>query len=266
MGKIIMIASGKGGTGKTTLSANLGAALAMHGKLVLLSDMDIGLRNLDVALGLESNIVYDILDVLDGNCTLDEAIVKDNRYENLYFMAAPQTRSAAEADTDKLKELWTEIKGRFDYCITDAPAGIEGGFGYAMLCADAAIIVTIPETAALRDADRVITILEENGIADIRLVLNRIRPDMIEKGIMMNIDSCLDILQIPVLGIVCEDEQLTVSALKGSLAVSEENSKAGTAFKNTARRLLGEEVPIMNMEEKKQGFFEKLKLIFSKRN
>lgn len=264
MGKSIMVASGKGGTGKTTFSANLGAALAMQDKLVVLVDMDMGLRNLDVALGLESSIVYDVSDIADGSCTIDEALIKDNRYENLYFIASPQTRDASCTDADKMTALWERLSERFDYCIIDSPAGIEGGFKYAMSGADEAIIVTVPETAALRDADRVISVLEEAEIEDIRLVINKVRPDMIERGIMMNIDECIDILQIPVLGIVCDDEKLVAASLQGNLAVSEENSMAGMAFKNIALRILGENVPIMDMESKKLTFFEKLKILFGK--
>ena len=264
MGKIIMTASGKGGTGKTTFTANLGAALAMQGKLVVLVDMDMGLRNLDVALGLESSIVYDVSDILEGSCTLDEALIKDSRYSNLYFIAAPQTRDASDVSEEAVGNLWKRLSERFDYCIIDSPAGIEGGFRYAMQGAETAVIVTVPETAALRDADRVISVIEENDIEDIRLVINKIRPDMIDRGIMMNIDDCIDILQVPVLGIVCDDEQLIVSSLEGSLAVSNEASKAGQAFKNIAFRILGENIPIMNIENKKPGFFEKLRILFGK--
>lgn len=259
MGKVIMTASGKGGTGKTTVTANIGAELAMQGKLVVLVDMDMGLRNLDVALGLESNIVYDVADVMEGTCSLDEALIKDGRYENLYFIASPQTRDASGISDNAVKELWKKLSQRFEYCIIDAPAGIEGGFKYSMLGADEAIIVTVPETAALRDADRVITVLEEQGIENIRLIINKVRPDMIERGIMMNVDNCIDILQIPVLGIVCDDERLIISSLEGNLAVSDKESMAGKAFKNIALRILGAEVPIMDMEDKKLSFFNKIK-------
>lgn len=264
MGKVIMSASGKGGTGKTTFAANLGAALAMRGKLTVLVDMDMGLRNLDVALGLESSIVYDVSDILDGSCSLDEAVIKDSRYENLYFIPSPQTKDASSVSADEAEKLWKRLSERFDFCIIDAPAGLEGGFKYALNGADEAVIVTVPETAALRDADRVISVIEESGIEDIKLVLNKIRPDMMERGIMMNIDDCMDILQIPILGIVCDDEQLTISSLKGELAVSNQDSKAGMAFLNIADRILGKDVPIMNMENKKQGFFERLRFLLGK--
>lgn len=266
MGRVIMTASGKGGTGKTAFTANLGAALAMQGKLVVLVDMDMGLRNLDVALGLESSIVYDVSDVLNGSCSLDEALIKDTDCENLYFIASPQTKDASAVDTSALDKLWERLSERFDFCIIDSPAGMDGGFKYAMQGAQEAIIVTVPETAALRDADRVISCLEENGTENIRLVINKVRPDMIERGIMMNIDDCMDILQTPLLGIVRDDERLIADSLQGKLAVRDNDSPAGCAFKNIAMRILGMDVPIMNMEDKKPGFFEKLRILFGKSN
>ena len=264
MGKVIMVASGKGGTGKTTFTANLGTALAMHGKLVVLVDMDMGLRNLDVALSLESNIVYDVSDVLDGICGIDEVLIKDNRCENLYFIAAPQTRSASDFDVEKVREFWQMLRDRFDYCLIDSPAGLEGGFKYAASGADCAIMVTVPETAALRDADRVITVLEDSNIDDVRLVINKIRPSMIEEGIMMNIDDCVDILQIPVLGLVRDDEEVIKSSLQGDVAVRNVASSAGQAFKNIALRIMGEDVPIMDIQDRKLSFIEKIRILFSK--
>lgn len=263
MGKIIIIASGKGGTGKTTTAANIGAALASRGRLVVLVDMDMGLRNLDVALGLENSIVYDIADVVDGACTLDEALIRDKRYENLYFIPAPQTRDASSLDKDKVRMVWEGIKSRFDYCVADAPAGVDGGFTYAAMCADSAVIVTMPEITALRDADRAISVLEDMGVTDIKVIINRIRADMIGKGIMMNMDDCVDMLQVPVIGIIPDDEELISAALKGNLAVSEGNSRAGRAFLNITARLLGEDVPVMDFDEK-EGFFKRMKKLFVK--
>lgn len=260
MGKVIMVASGKGGTGKTTAAANLGAAISARGKLTVLVDFDMGLRNLDVALGLESEIVYDFLDLLEGRCTLDDVLIRDTRYENLYFIAAPQTRPPSDLDEEKAEEFWQLIKNRFDYCIADSPAGISGGFLYAVHGADQAVIVTLPEVTALRDADRVISVLEERGIEDIRLVVNRVRPDLIEKKIMPNMDECLDMLSVPMLGIVIDDNELIRSALSGELAVSNPMSEAGQAFNNIAARICGEIVPVM--EFRKKGFWEKLKEIF----
>ncbi len=261
MGKIVIIASGKGGTGKTTTTANLGAALAMRGKLVALVDMDMGLRNLDVILGLENNIVYDISDVVEDVCSLDEALVKDPRYENLYFIPAPQTRDASGLKDEAVTKMWEQLQSRFDYCIVDAPAGVDGGFLYAAMSADSAIIITMPELTALRDADRAISVLEDHGINDIKVIINRVRADMINRGLMMNMDDCLDMLQVPVLGIIPDDEELLVASLKGYLAISDESSKAGRAFKNIAARICGMEVPVIELEEK-EGFFKRLKKCF----
>lgn len=263
MGKIIIIASGKGGTGKTTVAANLGAALASRGKLVVLADMDIGLRNLDIVLGLESSIVYDIADVTDGVCTLDEALIKDKRYENLYFIPAPQTRGASALNEEKMRDVWERIKSRFDYCVVDAPAGIDGGFTYAAMCADSAVIVTTPYLVALRDADRAISVLEDMGVDDIKMIINRIKADMIDKGIMMNMDDCVDMLQVSVIGIIPDDDELIASSLTGTLAVSDENSIAGRALLNITSRLLGEEVPVMDFDEK-ESFLKRLKKLFGR--
>lgn len=262
MGKVIMVASGKGGTGKTTTAANLGAAISARGHLTLLVDFDMGLRNLDVVLGLESEIVYDFLDLLEGRCTLDDCLIRNTRYENLYFIAAPQTRPPSEYDEEKIKSFWESVRNRFDYCIADSPAGISGGFLYALEGAQSAVVVTLPEVTAMRDADRVISVLEEKGVEDIRLVINRIRPDLIEKKIMPDADECLDMLGIPVLGIVIDDNELIRAALNGTLAVSSESASSGTAFKNIAARICGETVPIM--EFKKKGFWGKLKKTFGK--
>lgn len=270
MGKVIIVASGKGGTGKTTLTANLGAALSLRQKSVVVVDMDMGLRNLDVALGLESNIVYDVADIIENTCTLDDAIIKDSRFESLFFIPSPQTRDAAsiaiENEEETWKKFWERLSDRFDFCLIDAPAGIEGGFKYALYGAHSAIIITLAETAALRDADRVISVLEDKGIEDIRLVINRIRPDMIEKGIMMNVDRCIDMLEIPILGIISDDIELISSTLKGELAVMNGKSKAGEAFKNIAGRILGENIPIMNLEDTdKKNLWERIKRLFGKR-
>ncbi len=261
MGKIILIASGKGGTGKTTAAANIAAAIAASDKLTLAVDMDMGLRNLDIALGLESSVVYDICDVIEEHCTLDDALIRDNERENLYMLSAPQTRGAAEFDPNAFSSLWKRLRERFDYCIIDAPAGIGGGFLYALEGADAAAVITTADAGALRDADRVISVIEDSGIEDIRLILNRIRPELIHKGVMMNADDCVDMLRIPVLGIVPEDDEIRTAAFNGRLASEYGPSRAGTAFSNIAGRILGREIPIMAFEQR-TGFLGRLRHIF----
>lgn len=252
MGKVIIIASGKGGTGKTTLTANLAAALALQKKSVIAVDLDMGLRNLDVALGMESSIVFDIADVVEGYAELDDALIKDSRFESLFFIPAPQTRSSIslerDSEADIWRSLWERLAERFDYCLIDAPAGVDGGFIYGAYGADCAIIVTHAETAALRDADRVISLLEDKGIDDIRLVINRIRPELIERGIMPDIDRCLDMLRVPLLGIIPDDLELTLCSLKGELAVNAQNSAAAAAIESIARRITGEHVPVTDFE------------------
>lgn len=258
MGELITVASGKGGTGKTTVTANIGAALSLRGHLTVVVDMDMGLRNLDIALGLESNIVYDVAEAIEGSCTLDDVLIKDTRFENLYFIPSSQTRSDINADEEKIKAFWENVKNRFEYCIADSPAGLCGGFEYAANDTDRAIVVTLPETSALRDADRLISVLEKKEINDIKLIINRIKPDMIDLSIMPDVDSCMDMLGIEMLGIVPEDIELSISTLRGEPAVLNPDSKAGKAFSNIAARICGEYVPIMDIDEK-PGFFRRLK-------
>lgn len=270
MENVIIIASGKGGTGKTTVTANLGAALALRGLSVVVVDMDMGLRNLDVALGLESSIVYDVADVIEETCTLDDALIKHPSFDSLFFLSSPQTRDASSLASDDAQErwaaFWERLGERFDYCLIDSPAGIDGGFKYALYGAKSAILVTLAETAALRDADRVVDVMEDAGLEDIRLVINRIRPDMISSGIMMNIDTCIEMLEIPILGIIGDDTVLISSALKGELAVCDELSRAGCAMRNIAARVTGEEVPVMNFDEKKkEGIWERLTRFFRRK-
>lgn len=259
MGKVILVASGKGGTGKTTTVANISAALALSGHLTVAVDMDMGLRNLDIALGLQNNIVYDICDVIDGNCTIDEAIIKHNEYENLYILSTPQTKKTNSFNEEKFLEILDRLKNRFEYCLIDAPAGMGEGFTYSLKGADSVIIVAVPENTSLRDADRVISEIDTDK--EIRLVLNRIRPDLIDKGIMMNVDDCVDMLSVPLLGIIAEDENMILSSLKGQLSISDITTKSGMAFSNITRRILGESVGIMDFRDK-QGFLVRLKRLF----
>ncbi|WP_346355916.1 septum site-determining protein MinD [Azotosporobacter soli] len=261
MGEVIVVTSGKGGVGKTTTTANLGTGFALQGKKVVLVDADIGLRNLDVVMGLENRIVYDLVDVTEGNCRLKQALIRDKRFENLYLLPAAQTRDKNAVNPEQMKQLTAELVQEFDIVLIDCPAGIEQGFKNAIAGADRAIIVTTPEVSAVRDADRIIGLLESAGKHDPQLIVNRIRPHMVKKGDMMDIDDINEILAIKLLGIIPEDEYIVVSTNRGEPAVSNPVSLAGEAYKNIVRRLLGEEVPLMTLKEE-DGFFHRLKKLF----
>ncbi len=255
--KVLVITSGKGGVGKTTTAANLGTGLAKSGCKVVLIDADIGLRNLDVVLGLENRIVYDIVDVVEGNCRLEQAMIKDKTYKNsLYLLPAAQTRDKTAVSPDEMQEICQELKKDFDYVIVDSPAGIEQGFKNSIAGADAAIVVTTPEVSAVRDADRIIGMLEAEGVNNPTLVINRVRIDMMNKGDMIDIDDIIEILAVNLLGIVPEDEKIIVSTNKGEPAILRDDSKAGEAFWNITRRLEGESIPLISLEDK---FLDKLK-------
>ncbi|MBO8126185.1 MAG: septum site-determining protein MinD [Firmicutes bacterium] len=261
--KVIVITSGKGGVGKTTTTANLGMGLAEKGYRVCLVDADIGLRNLDVVMGLENRIVYDLVDVVEGHCRLRQALIKDKRNENLYLLPAAQTRDKDAVQPDQMKALCQELKEQFNYVLVDSPAGIERGFKNAIAGADESIIVTTPEVSAVRDADRIIGLLEASEIYEPKLVINRLRPDMVRKGDMMDIDDVIEILAIPLLGVVPDDEAIIVSTNKGEPAVTDKNSRAGQAYRNIVRRITGEEVPLMDFSS--QGFIEKLRRLMGGR-
>lgn len=262
MGEVIVVTSGKGGVGKTTTTANIGMALAMMNKQVVLLDADIGLRNLDVALGLENRIVYDIIDVIEGYCRLRQGLIKDRRYESLYLLPAAQTKDKSSLSPQEMVELTNELREEFDYVLIDSPAGIEQGFKNAIAGADQAIIVTTPEITAVRDADRIIGLLEAQGLDNPALIINRIRPNMVKRGDMLDIDDILEHLAIDLLGIVPDDEAVVAGNNKGEPVVSSNGNVAGTAYKNIARRLLGEQVPLMNLYQNEK-FLGKLKRLFS---
>ena len=253
-----MVTSGKGGVGKTTTSANLGTGLAAAGHKVVLVDTDIGLRNLDVVMGLENRIVYDIVDVTSGNCRLKQALIKDKRFENLYLLPAAQTKDKTAVSPEQMKVLSQELREEFDYAIIDCPAGIEQGFRNAIAGADRAVVVTTPEVSAVRDADRIIGLLEANELRSPKLIINRIRPQMVKRGDMMDISDILDILAIDLLGVVPEDESIVISTNKGEPAVMDHSSKAGEAYRRITRRIRGEEVPLMNLDVP-DGIMDRLK-------
>jgi len=249
MGEVIVITSGKGGVGKTTTVANLGTSLASLGKRVVLVDTDIGLRNLDVAMGLENRIVYDLIDVVEGRCRLKQALIKDKRLENLYLLPANQTRDKTAVSRQQMIDLTSRLQEDYDFVLIDCPAGIEMGFKNAIAGAKKALVVTTPEVAAVRDADRIIGLLEAAELENPRLIINRLRADMVRKGDMLDIEDMLEILAIDLIGVVPEDEYIVISTNRGEPAVLDKRSKAGQAYINISRRLIGEEVPFVNWEE-----------------
>ncbi len=249
MGKAIVITSGKGGVGKTTTAANIGTGLAQIGKKVCLIDADIGLRNLDVVMGLENRIVYDLVDVVEGHCRVRSALIKDKRLENMFLLPAAQTRDKNAIKPDQMEKLVNELKEEFDYIIVDCPAGIEQGFKNATAGADMALIVTTPEVSAVRDADRIVGLLEAQDLYDPQLIINRIRPDMIRKGDMMTTEDMIDILAIKLIGIVPDDESIIISTNRGEPAVLDRRSQSGQAFRNIVRRIEGASVPFLPLEE-----------------
>ncbi|MEG1536890.1 MAG: septum site-determining protein MinD [Clostridiales bacterium] len=262
MGKVIVITSGKGGVGKTTTTANIGTALAMMGKKVVMVDTDIGLRNLDVVLGLENRIVYDIVDAVRGNCRLKQALIKDKRMENMFLLPAAQTKDKTSVSTEQMVELCDKLRDEFDFVIIDCPAGIEHGFKNAIAGAEDAIVVTTPEVSAVRDADRIIGLLEAAEIREPKLIINRIRANMVKSGDMMSVDDILEILAVDLLGIVPDDDAIVISTNRGEPTVLDDTSRPGQAFRNIARRIVGEEVALMSLDEKK-GFFGKIKSLFA---
>lgn len=261
MGDAIVVTSGKGGVGKTTTSANIGTALALQGKKVCMVDTDIGLRNLDVVMGLENRIIYDLVDVADGRCRLNQALIKDKRFEELYLLPAAQTKDKNAVTPEAVRKIVLELKQDFEYVIIDCPAGIEQGYKNAVAGADKAIVVTTPENAAVRDADRIIGLLEHDGIRSPKLIINRIRANMMKKGDMLDIDEVCQVLAIDLLGIVPDDEHVIKAANVGEPTVMNPASKAAIAYRNIARRILGDTVPLLQLDEK-AGLFGKMKKFF----
>lgn len=263
MSEVYVITSGKGGVGKTTTTANLGTALSMAGKKVVLVDADIGLRNLDLVMGLENRVVYDLVNVAEGTCRLKQALIKDKRQKELYMIPAAQTRDKDAVSEEQMKQLCEELKKEFDYILIDCPAGIEQGFKNAVAGADKAIVVTTPEVSAVRDADRIIGLLEASGLNEPKLVINRLRPGMVKKGEMMDVDDIIELLAIPIIGVVPDDESIIVTTNKGEPVVMAEKSKTGQAYRNIAKRVMGEQIPLMNLDD--ESFLGKFKKLFGKK-
>ena len=263
MGEVIVITSGKGGVGKTTTTANLGVALALRNKKVALVDTDIGLRNLDVVMGLENRIVYDIVDVVEGKCKLRQALIKDKRFNELFLLPAAQTRDKSAVNEEQMKELIGKLKEEFDYILIDCPAGIEQGFKNAIAGANRAIVVTTAEISAIRDADRIIGLLEASEIKNPELIINRIRPSMVKKGEMMDVEDIVDLLSIDLIGVVPDDEYIITQTNKGEPVVIKDKSPSGKAYLEIARRILGENIDV-TIPGRKEGLFSKMKGFFAK--
>ena len=260
--QVIVVTSGKGGVGKTTTSANVGTGLAKLGKKVCLIDTDIGLRNLDVVMGLENRIVYNLLDVVEGNCRVKQALIRDKRHPGLYLMPSAQTKDKSAVSPGQMIKIIEYLKEQFDYIILDCPAGIEQGFQNAIAGAERALVVTTPEVSAIRDADRIIGLLEANGFEKMDLIINRLRTDMVKRGDMMSAADVVDILGIPLIGIVPDDENVVVATNQGEPLVGSD-TPAGMAYSNVVSRIEGKEVPFLNFE-KSISFFARVTGIFHK--
>lgn len=258
MAEVIVVTSGKGGVGKTTTTANIGAALALMNKRVALLDTDIGLRNLDLVLGLENRIVYDIVNVAEGVCRARQALIKDKRFHGLFLMPAAQSRDKDALSPEAMIAVCKELQNEFDYILIDCPAGIEQGFKNAIAAADRAIIVTTPEVSSIRDADRIIGLLDARCVNDHRLIINKVRPDMVRRGDMLSINDIVEILSEDLIGVIPDDENVIVSTNRGEPAVLTGLSGAGNAYFNIAKRIMGENIPLMSLKRRKESIMTKL--------
>ncbi len=260
MTRIIVMTSGKGGVGKTTMTANLGTALAQLQKKVVLVDADFGLRNLDLLLGLEQRVVYTAVEVIAGECRIEQALIRDKRQPCLALLPAAQNRNKEAVTPEQMLGLVEQLQSNYEYIIIDCPAGIELGFRNAITAAKEALIVTTPEVSAVRDADRVIGLLEAEGIKNIHLIVNRVRPEMIQNNQMMSVEDVLELLAIPLIGIVPEDERVIVSSNSGEPLVSlDETSLPAMAYRNIARRINGEKVPFIDFMTSQDGFLNRIR-------
>lgn len=264
MARVITVTSGKGGVGKTTTTANLGTALAMQGSRVVTIDADIGLRNLDVVMGLENRIVYDLVDVVEGRARMRQALIKDKRLTELYLLPAAQTRDKDAVTADDMVALTSKMRQEFDFVLIDCPAGIESGFRNAIAGADEVLIVTTPEVSAVRDADRVVGLVEAAEKGPPRLIVNRLNPRLVSRGEMLSMEEVVEILAIDPLGVVPEDDMILSSTNRGEAAVFNQYSQAGRAFMNIARRLAGEDVPLLPISDQ-QGMLDRLFGMFGRR-
>lgn len=260
--KVVTVTSGKGGVGKTTTIANLGVALARLNQKVVMIDADIGLRNLDVVMGLENRIVYDLVDIVEGRCKLRQAMIKHKQFEELYLIPAAQTRDKTAVSPADMIQLTEQLRTEFDFIMIDSPAGIERGFRNAIAPADEVLIVTNPEVSAVRDADRIIGLLEAENKGPGQLILNRVKQEMVRKGEMLSAEDVTDILAIRLIGIVPDDDNVVPASNSGVPVTLNENSRAGLAFRNIARRLMGETVPFMPLDDS-GGFLKRIARLFA---
>lgn len=269
MGIVIAVISGKGGVGKTTTTANLGLGIAINNKKCVVVDFDIGQRNLDMILGLENRVVYDMIQVMDKEVSLKQALIKSKMNENLYFLAASQTKDKTALQSDKIFDLITSLKAQFDYIILDAPAGIESGYEHTIEFADTALIVVNPEVSSIRDADRAIGILDsksqkvkDGSEVNKHLIINRIDAKMVQSGEMLTSEDIIDILSIPLLGKIPEDKGIIDASNQGKPIILDKKSKAGQAYERVSARLCGEDVPLEDVETVQTGLMSKIKEIF----
>lgn len=262
--RVIVITSGKGGVGKTTTTANLGMSIARLGYRVALIDADIGLRNLDLLLGLENRVLYTAMDIVEGQCRLDQALIRDKRWKNLALLAISKNRQKYNVTRKNMQNLIDSVKHLgFQFILIDCPAGIDIGFLNAIAPAQEAVIVTTPEITAIRDADRVAGLLEANGIYNVKLIVNRVRPDMIQKNDMMSVRDVQEMLGIPLLGAVPEDTNVIVSTNRGEpLVLNKKLTLSGIAFENAARRLIGKQDYFLDLTSPQKGMFQKLQDFF----
>lgn len=268
MGTIITVTSGKGGVGKSTTTANLAVGLANLGKKVVAIDFDIGLRNLDMILGLENRIVYDVVDVMEDRCNLSQALINDKKAKSLYFLPASQTKDKNILDRQKVKKLLLSLKEDFDFILLDSPAGIESGFEHSIFLADRALIVSTPDVSSVRDADRVIGIIDaksekakEGKEVEKHVIINRLKPQMVESGNMLSVEDVLSILALPLIGVVPDDEEIIGSTNVGEPIIYKDKSLSAEAYRRISKRILGEELEFLDLKAKK-GFFQSLKGIF----
>jgi septum site-determining protein MinD len=246
--RVYTVTSGKGGVGKTTCTANLAVALALRGQRVVAIDADIGLRNLDVVMGLENRIVYDLVDVVEGRCRLRQAMVRDKRLSDLYLLPAAQTRDKTAVQPEQMVEVCDTLRPDFDFILVDSPAGIEQGFRNAIAPADEALVVTTPEVSAVRDADRIIGLIEAAEKESMRLIINRLRLQMVRRQDMLSVEDVIEVLAVDLLGIVPEDDQVIVSTNRGQPLALDGRTPAGKGFHNIADRMMDESVPLMSFE------------------